>query len=62
MIRIAKFVTAKMQKNSFGPEELRSIFEFIITNYRSEVSDADYKKIASLLDTFVATGGEIILQ
>ncbi len=62
MIRLAKMVIDGSKKTQFEAWELLSTFEYIVANYQSEVSVADYKKIVSLLEEFVKNGGEIILQ
>jgi len=62
MIRLAKMVTNGSKKTQFKAWELLSTFDYIVANYQSEISVADYKKIVSLLEEFVKNGGEIILQ
>jgi hypothetical protein len=62
LIKIAKLVVNKMKKNIFEPKELQNIYEYVVSNYKSELSPEDYKKILQIMKDFVEFGGEVSFE
>ena len=62
LIKIAKLVEKKMGKNAFEKEELKDVYHYILDNYRSELSAADYKKVTDIMKEFVEIGGKVSFE
>lgn len=58
-IKIAKLIERKMGKTKFVKGELEEIYAYVVKNYKSELSPADYKKIVEVVGEFVKTGGRV---
>jgi hypothetical protein len=48
-MKISAYLLNKFQKNSFLPEELLQPYNYLVDNYTSQLSKADYKKLISIL-------------
>ena len=53
VIKIIKMVTNDFKDNSFEKWELKDTYEFVIKNYKTELSKATYDKIIIVLSQFV---------
>ncbi len=62
LLKIAKMVIDNNGKTLFTPGELQTAYAYIAKNYKSQVSETDYKKITTVLEEFVQDGGEIVLK
>ncbi|OIP53681.1 hypothetical protein AUK10_02105 [Candidatus Gracilibacteria bacterium CG2_30_37_12] len=62
LIKIAKLVERKMGKSVFEKEELKDIHHYILDNYRSELSAADYKKVTDIMKEFIEVGGKVSFE
>lgn len=61
LVKIAKLITNTYKKTEFIPGELEKAYKLIESDYKSELSPAQYKKIRSLVKRFVDEGGSIEL-
>ncbi len=59
LIRIIKLITDKTGKTTFKSWELTKMYDFIIKNYKSDLSRREYDKIRSTVKDFIDEGGEI---
>ena len=59
LIKITKLIRDKTGKTSFKKGELSNMYDFIVKNYKSDLSRREYDKIRSLLKDFIDEGGEI---
>lgn len=57
--RLAVYITTKKEKNIFKPEELRIIFDYVVLNLSSNLSNTDFNLIESKINEFVKSGGEV---
>jgi hypothetical protein len=48
-----------MKKTIFEHEELREIFDYVVLNLSSNVSNTDFNLIESKISEFVKSGGEV---
>lgn len=62
LIKITKLVEAKLGKSEFEKDELQEIYTYVLNNYRSELSPADFKKITEVMEEFVALGGKVSFE
>ncbi len=53
LIKIAKLIIIKAWKNKFDWGELKKTYESVIKNYKSELSEDDYKKINTIIIDFI---------
>ncbi|EKE27332.1 MAG: hypothetical protein ACD_3C00223G0009 [uncultured bacterium (gcode 4)] len=53
LIKISKLIEKNFWKSEFSPWELQKYYDFIINNYKSELSEAEYKKIIWAMKEFV---------
>ena len=59
LIKIAKLVTENNKKTSFKKNELKTTYDYIVNNYKTELSKANYKKILEIMEKFVEFWGEV---
>lgn len=59
LFKIVKLVLIHHNKTQFNPNELNDIYEYTINNYQTDLNEADYKKLTSLIKQFVSIGGKI---
>lgn len=60
--KIAVLVTTKFKKTSFSENELKPVYDYIVSNYVSELTKTDYEKIRDIFEQFVNAGGEVKLM
>ncbi len=61
LLKIAKLITNTYKKTEFAPWELEKAYKLIESDYKSELSPAQYTKIRTLVKRFVDEGGSIEL-
>jgi hypothetical protein len=61
LIKIAKLITNTYKKTEFKPWELKKAYKLIESDYKSELSPAQYLKIRTLVKRFVDEGWSIEL-
>jgi len=59
LIRIVVLIADKTGKTSFKKGELNNMYDYIIKNYKSDLSRREYDKIRSSIKDFIDEGGEI---
>ncbi len=57
--KVVKMILDNMKKTSFEPNELQSIYDYIITNYETSIWEETYRKVKELLWIFVKNWGKI---
>lgn len=62
LFKIAILVINKKQKNDFKPQELLEIYEYVIKNYKTELSKQDYNKLTSVIKEFAQIWGSFELK
>ena len=61
LLKIAKFVIVNMDgKTKFEAWELREIYDYIKSNFKSDLSRDNYNRIIKIMDDFVESGGEVL--
>lgn len=53
LMKIIKYILDKTQKTEFKPNELKNTFNYAIDNYKSNISEENYKKVLKSLEKFV---------
>ena len=59
LIKIAKLVTNNNKKTIFEKNELKITYDYVVNNYKTELSKANYKKILEIMEKFVEFWGEV---
>ena len=59
LVKITKLVTDMNNKTSFKAKELNNIYDYIVNNYKTELSPSNYKKILEIMEKFVEFWGSI---
>ncbi|MDD4530492.1 MAG: DUF2339 domain-containing protein [Candidatus Gracilibacteria bacterium] len=62
LIKFGKLLCGEFGKQEFKPKELEQIYTYTIKNYKTTLSEEDYKKIMVILKEFVSNGGKIIFN
>ena len=61
LIRVSKLIIEKTWKTSFKSGELQNMYDFVIKNYKSDLSRREYDKIRSTVKDFIISGWEVEL-
>jgi len=61
LIRIVKIITQQLWKNNFEAWELNEIYNYVIKNYKSELSRREYDKIRTTIKEFIDDWGKVEL-
>lgn len=59
LFKIVVLITTNSEKTSFEAGELQEIYDNVVRNYKSELSEADYKKVLWVIKDFVEVGGSV---
>lgn len=59
LFKIVVMITTSLKKTSFKAGELQEIYDTVVQNYTSELSEADYKKVLWVIKDFVEVGGNV---
>lgn len=57
--RVVKMILENTNKTSFEPNELESIYQYILANYETSLWEETYKKIQEILSIFVKNWGKV---
>jgi hypothetical protein len=61
LFKITKIIIQNTWKTTFHPEELSALYETIVANYTTGLSDADYEKVKTRIKEFVVAGWEVVV-
>jgi hypothetical protein len=59
LIKISKLIENNFGKSEFAAWELLKYYTFVINNYKSELSEADYAKVLWVMREFVDVGWSV---
>ncbi len=59
LMRVSQLVIKQTWKTSFKPKELNGIYNYVIANYKSNLSRREYDKLRTTLKQFIDEGGEV---
>lgn len=62
LIKMWIIVTKRAWKNNFVKWELKTIFDYIKNNYKSELSKKDYDKIIEIIESFIEVWGSVEIE
>lgn len=60
--RLSVYITTKLGKFTFEPEELHIAFDHVIENISSDLSKTDFNFIQGKISEFVKSGGEVKIE
>lgn len=61
LLKIVIVITSKLKKQSFEKWELKDYYDYIVKNYKSDLSKDNYEKIKELMKKFVEKWGSVEL-
>ena len=59
LMRVSKLIINQTWKTSFEPWELNWIYNYVVKNYKSNLSRREYDKLRTTLKNFINEGGEV---
>jgi hypothetical protein len=59
LIRVISLIVEKTGKSKFKANELDNMYDYVIKNYKSDLSRREYDKIRSTVKDFIDEGGEV---
>lgn len=62
LIKMWLIVTSRAWKNTFNKWELKTTFDYIKKNYKSELSKNDYEKIIWIIENFIEIWGSVEIE